>query len=114
VNLFRTSDELDTLRDDIQAVRRDLNNLSRDIGHLTGQAWRVRGAATDWLQRQTGVDLASRRGREQALEQLRAQGGRSAAMLRSTAQDHPLSTAVGAVAIGLIFVWMLTRSSEAK
>jgi hypothetical protein len=114
VNLFKTSDDLDTLRNDLQAVQRDLRNLTRDISNLTGQAWRARAAAGDWLQRQTGVDLTSPRGREQALEQLRTQGGRSAAMVRSTMQDHPMSTVLGALALGFVAVWMMTRSSGAK
>jgi hypothetical protein len=111
MNLFRTTDELDTLRHDLRAVQRDLHDLTRDIGNLTGQAWRARAAAGDWLQRQAGVDLSTPRGREQAYEQLRAQGERSAAALRSTVQEHPMSTALGALAIGLAVVWMMTRSS---
>jgi len=114
VNLFKTSDELDTLRDDLHAVQRDLRNLTRDIGNLTGEAWRARSAAGGWLQRQAGIDLSSSQGRQQALEQLRHQGERSAAALRSTAQDHPMTAALGALAIGLAVVWMLTRSSPAK
>lgn len=114
MNLFKSSDELDTLRDDIQAIQRDLRNLSRDVGNLTDRAWRARSAASDWLQQRAGVDLSSPRGREQALEQLRAHGERSAAAVRSTVQEHPMTTALSALAIGLVFVWMLTRSSDAK
>ena len=114
MNLFRTTDDLDTLRHDLRAVQRDLQDLTRDIGNLTGQAWRSRGAAGDWLQRQAGVDLSTARGREQAYEQLRAQGERSAAAVRATVQEHPMSTALGALAIGLAVVWMMTRSSGAK
>lgn len=114
MNLFRTTDELDTLRQDLRAVQRDLRDLTQDIGNLTGQAWRARGAAGDWLQRQAGVDLSTPRGRQQAYEQLRAQGERSAAAVRSTVQDHPLSTALGALVVGLAVVWMMTRSSDTK
>jgi hypothetical protein len=114
VNLFRTTDELDTLRHDLRAVQRDLRDLTRDISNLTGQALRARAAAGGWLQRQAGVDLSTARGREEAYEQLRAQGERSAAALRSTVQEHPMSAVLGALAIGLTVVWMMTRSSSAK
>lgn len=114
MSLFKTTDDLDTLRNDLRAVQRDLHALSRDLGNLTEQAWRAPAAAGDWLQRRAGMDLTSPRGREEAFEQLRAQGGRSAAALRSTAEAHPMTTAIGVLAIGLMAVWMLTRSSGAK
>ena len=115
MQIFRNSDELDTLRADLRAVQRDLRNLTHDLGSLTEQAWQSRPSASDWLQRTTGIDLGSARGREQALEQLRAQGERSAAAMRSTvqtAQEHPITTALGALAIGLAVVWLMTRSSD--
>ena len=114
MNLLRTSDELDTLRADLRAVQRDLRALSGDIGTLTSQAWRARGSAGDWLRRAAGVDLSTDHGREEALRQLRAQGERSAAAVRATVQDHPLSAALGALAVGLAVVWFVTRSSDAK
>jgi ElaB/YqjD/DUF883 family membrane-anchored ribosome-binding protein len=112
MQIFRNSDELDTLRADLRAVQRDLRNLTHDLGSLTEQAWQSRPSASDWLQRTTGIDLGSARGREQALEQLRAQGERSAAAMRSTVQEHPMTTAFGALAIGLAVVWLMTRSSD--
>jgi ElaB/YqjD/DUF883 family membrane-anchored ribosome-binding protein len=114
LNLFKTSDQLDTLRADLRSVQRDLRALTNDIGALSGQAWRARGAAGDWLQRTAGVDLSSEEGRDEALRQLRAQGERSAAAVRATVQEHPLPTALGALAIGLAVVWLMTRSSDAK
>jgi hypothetical protein len=114
VTLFKTGDDLDTLRSDLRAVQRDLRALTNDIGSLTGQAWRARGAAGDWLQRTAGVDLSSEHGREEALRQLRTQGERSAAAVRATVQQHPLSTALGALAVGLAVVWLMTRSSDEK
>jgi ElaB/YqjD/DUF883 family membrane-anchored ribosome-binding protein len=118
MNLFRTSDDLDTLRHDLRAVQRDLHALTRNIGALTGEAWHARRAAGDWagnwLQRQAGVDLSSERGREQAMEQLREQGQRSAAAVRDTVREHPMKAALGALAIGFAVVWMMTRSSGAK
>jgi hypothetical protein len=109
--LFRSGEDLDTLRDDLRAVQRDLRDLTRDISALTQQARRASASASDWLQRATGVDLTSARGREQALEQLRAQGERSAAAIRSTVQEHPMTTALGALAVGLAVVWLMTRST---
>jgi hypothetical protein len=111
MQLFRHSDDLDTLRADLRAVQRDLRDLTQDIAALTHQARRAGATASDWLQRATGVDIASARGREQALEQLRSQGERSAAALRSTVQEHPMTAALGALAIGLAVVWLMTRSS---
>jgi hypothetical protein len=114
MQLFRNSEDLDTLRADLRAVQRDLRNLTHDIGTLTEQAWRARPSAGDVIQRTTGIDIGSARGREQALEQLRTQGERSAAALRSTVQEHPMTTALGALAIGLAVVWLMTRSTDAK
>jgi len=114
VNLFKTSDELDTLRADLRAVQRDLRALTNDIGTLTGQAWRARGSAGDWLQRAAGVDLSTEHGREQALRQLRAQSERSAAAVRATVQEHPLTAALGALAVGLAVVWLMTRPSDER
>lgn len=112
MQIFRNSDDLDTLRADLRAVQRDLRNLTHDIGTLTEQAWQSRPSAGDWIQRATGLDLGSQRGREQALEQLRAQSERSAAAMRATVQEHPMTTALGALAIGLAVVWLMTRSSD--
>lgn len=115
MNLFRTTEDLDTLRNDLRAVQRDLRELTRDIGALTGQAaGRARGAAGDWLQRQAGVDLASPGGREEALRLLRSQGERSAAAVRATVQERPVAVALGALAVGLAVAWMMTRSTDTK
>ncbi|HEX2116007.1 MAG TPA: hypothetical protein VHM01_16495 [Alphaproteobacteria bacterium] len=111
MQLFRSSEDLDALRDDLRAVQRDLRDLARDIAVLTQQARRASASASNWLQRATGIDLGSARAREQAFEQLRTQGERSAAAIRSTVQEHPMTTALGALAIGLAVVWVMTRST---
>jgi len=75
---------------------------------------RAGASASDWLQRAAGIDVTSARGRKQAIEQLRTQGERSAAALRSTVQDHPVTAALGALAIGAAVVWLMTRSSSER
>ena len=114
MQLFRHSDDLDTLRADLRAVQRDLRDLTQDIAALTQQVRRAGASASDWLQRAAGIDVTSARGRKQAIEQLRTQGERSAAALRSTVQDHPVTAALGALAIGAAVVWLMTRSSSER
>src|SRR5690606_13191088 len=114
VNLFRATDELETLRSDLRAVQRDLRALTRDIGGLSEQAWRARGTAGDWLQRRTGIDLSSSRAGEQAAALFRDQGVHSAEAVRKTLLAHPVAAALGVLAVGVAALWLMTRSSSAR
>jgi hypothetical protein len=118
MTMMRTSEELETLKSDLRALRGDLREVARDVGDLTTVAARAvrQGSAPvgEWLQRAAGVDLNSPRGRQEALASLRSQGERSAAALRSTVHDHPMGTALGALAVGLAIAWFLTRPSRTR
>lgn len=117
MNMLRSSEELEALKSDLRALRGDLREVARDVGELTTVATRTlrQGAPVgEWLQRATGVDLNTRKGRDEALASLRSQGERSAAALRSTVHDHPMGAALGALAVGLAVAWLLTRSTRTR
>ena len=116
MNTLRRSDEIEALKSDLRALRHDLRDVVNDVGVLTNAAaegLRQRAPALgDWLRRAADYDLNTRAGREAALAALRTHGNRSAAVLRSTVQDHPISAAVGALALGLAVAWFLSRPSS--
>ena len=117
MNMLRASEELETLKSDLRALRGDLREVARGVGDLSAVAARtVREGAPvgEWLQRATGVDLNSPKGREEALAVLRSQGERSATALRSTVREHPVGAALGALAVGFAIAWFFTRSTHTR
>lgn len=115
MNTPRTSEELETLRSDLRALRADLRQVATDVGelsHAAARAVRQRPPVGEWLQRATGIDLNTPRGRDEAVAALRTHGEKSAAAMRSTMQQHPMGTALGALAVGLAIAWLLTRPSS--
>jgi ElaB/YqjD/DUF883 family membrane-anchored ribosome-binding protein len=110
---LRTSEDLDTLKSDLRALRDDLREVARDVGDLTSQTarhWR-QTSARDWLD-WARERIGSREDLDDTWSAWRERGERSAAAMRTTVQEHPAATVAGALALGLILAWFLTRPSH--
>lgn len=113
MNTLRTRDELESLKSHLNALRRDLREVVRDVGALTEQASRTFGQAStrdwmDWARSRIG----SREDLDETWFGLRERGERSAQAMRSTMQEHPAAAIVGALALGLVLAWFMSRSAR--
>ena len=113
MNSVRTRDDLDSLKADLRVLRDDLREIARDVGDLTSQTARNFGqtSARDWLE-WARSRIGSREDLDDTWAEWRDRGEKSAMAVRATVQEHPAVTVAGAVALGLVLAWFVTRSAR--